>query len=305
MSKLEVDVLFYTHNQQDYVESGLQSILDQSKEFPTRIIILDDNSTDQTVLKIELWLHDNREKIQIQNLKIEKEYFIQGTPLGQTGTFKHGLSKCRADYFFILEGDDRWISNHHLVNAVTFLESNKWISAYGSSWISFSRGGVFKSSFINEPESTIYSALFDVNRLLGVNFQTLSAMCYRGDFIQRNFNVLNQLSELADLGMNIFSSQFGPLFWSSEVSLLYTYSDNSAWRKLSERVQIERSIKMLEEYSNFLNDDLKVIIEANIKARKYVISSRRKLAFVVNNPRVSFGLVIKKFFSSVKKRWGH
>jgi len=90
---MKFTLVITTYNSQSYVESAIQSALNQSRR-PDEIIICDDNSSDNTIgicnkYKEELLIHINK-----------------NGPSGYTGAFNYALELGTGDYITILHFDD-------------------------------------------------------------------------------------------------------------------------------------------------------------------------------------------------------
>jgi len=111
-----VDVVMVTYNQEQYIAQAIESVLMQKTDFPIRLIIGEDCSTDNTrniclnyakkyPAQIRLILHDKNRGL-LQN-------------------YKSVFDACSAKYLAILEGDDYWIDEFKLQKQVDVLEKNK------------------------------------------------------------------------------------------------------------------------------------------------------------------------------------
>lgn len=108
-----VDILLATYNGEKYVEEQINSILKQSyKEI--RLIISDDNSTDNTLKIIE--------KLQKSDSRII--VYKQNKNLGVTANFEFLLNKVENDYFMFADQDDIWLEDK-VKKSVEKLENDK------------------------------------------------------------------------------------------------------------------------------------------------------------------------------------
>ena len=199
-------ILFYSHNQVDYVVSGLNSIALQEVGGAVDLVIIDDGSTDGTETEIENWLSINASVLNEKFSTVRFEHRNGQSPRGQTATLLEGLAQLENDFIFILEGDDEWILSSHMKSMLLIFEEYPWITACGSSWISLSDSNLIYGAFEKSSDLLLTSSLWDSRRLLGPNFSTLSAMGYRGKVIREVLPKLALCHEVADLGLNLFES---------------------------------------------------------------------------------------------------
>lgn len=102
--KPSISVAIPVYNGENYIETQIQSILNQSLP-PTEIIICDDCSTDATIQKIKRILNKN-----LINKNIIKIY-ENSSRLGMDNNFEKAISLCTGDYIFLSDADDYWFKN--------------------------------------------------------------------------------------------------------------------------------------------------------------------------------------------------
>lgn len=110
-----VSVFMLTYNQVHFVGQAIQSALDQEADFPIRLVIGDDCSTDGTLDVIKDLMHNHPGRI---------ELLTHDTNLGIGRNFLRTLRACRGRYVAILDGDDYWIDPHKLADQVALLEDD-------------------------------------------------------------------------------------------------------------------------------------------------------------------------------------
>ncbi|GAB2863318.1 glycosyltransferase family 2 protein [Hymenobacter ruber] len=110
-----VSVMMVTYNQEAYVATALDSILNQEVDFDYEIVIGEDYSTDRTRAIISEY--QQRYGSRIRPLFHEKN-------LGVSRNWEFTAAQCRGKYVALLEGDDYWTNPHKLQKQVDFMESH-------------------------------------------------------------------------------------------------------------------------------------------------------------------------------------
>jgi glycosyltransferase involved in cell wall biosynthesis len=113
-----VDICCITFNHSSYIAQAINGFLIQKSEFPFRIIIHDDASTDSTQ-KIVKQFYENNPEIIIPIFQKENKYSRGINPM-----LEFILPKCTGKYLAFCEGDDFWTDPDKLQKQVEFLEAN-------------------------------------------------------------------------------------------------------------------------------------------------------------------------------------
>lgn len=110
-----VDISVATYNHGRYIGQALESIATQKTNFPFRILVSDDCSTD-----------NSKEIISEYAAKYPGIVFptFQEKNLGALGNGYSNMCKLRAKYAATCDGDDYWIDPYKLQKQVDFLEAN-------------------------------------------------------------------------------------------------------------------------------------------------------------------------------------
>lgn len=124
-----IAICIVCYNQEQYISECIESVLMQKTEFPYKIYIGDDCSTDDT----------NRICISYKNKYPDKIELIRNEKnLGLVGNTINVLEKIAQDgikYIAMLDGDDYWINDLKLQIQCGFLEKNSDFGlVYGISW---------------------------------------------------------------------------------------------------------------------------------------------------------------------------
>lgn len=110
MKKISIQIC--TYNRAGLIENAIESVLRQTYT-DWEILILDDNSKDNTEEIVKKYLSDSR----IRYIKNEHN-------LGIAKNRNKGLSLSTGKYIAVLDSDDLWIDNKKLEKQIDFIENN-------------------------------------------------------------------------------------------------------------------------------------------------------------------------------------
>ena len=111
----KVIVAITTYNLKEYIEKALDSVLMQKTNFPFKIIIADDASTDGTIDILLDYKKKYEDKIEV--LLAEKN-------MGSLSNSNRLFHRIDCEYFSFLDGDDYWVDECRLQRQVDFLDSH-------------------------------------------------------------------------------------------------------------------------------------------------------------------------------------
>lgn len=120
MDKNLITIIIATFNRSDLIEKAVNSVLDQSF-LNWELLILDDNSTDDTGVVISHYLKDSRIK-----------YIKNPKRLGVSGNRNLGLRIARGEYIAILDSDDVWLDKTKLMKQYEILIKNNDVGLVGT-----------------------------------------------------------------------------------------------------------------------------------------------------------------------------
>jgi glycosyltransferase involved in cell wall biosynthesis len=110
-----VDVLMLAYNVEPFIMQAVDGVLSQKADFPVRLLIAEDRSTDGTRAVCERLAQEHPSRITC----------IPGSEnLGIAGRTVEGLTHCTARYVAICDSDDRWTDPGKLAEQVAFLEAH-------------------------------------------------------------------------------------------------------------------------------------------------------------------------------------
>ena len=129
------------HNEEEFIEEAIKSVLNQTMK-DWELIIINDRSNDRTKKIAEKYTKKDK-RITLINLKKNKGW--------KSGALNQGLKKINGDYVCFLDGDDIYLKNK-LKNQVNYMKKHKNIDMiYGLMRI-FGKGRISKTNILLEPK---------------------------------------------------------------------------------------------------------------------------------------------------------
>src|SRR4051812_22202014 len=120
----QVSVLVPSYNHAQYVERCLRSIMNQTYQ-PSSLLVIDDGSTDDSVKVIERVLKDCRFPCEL----------IARANKGLCSTLNEGLSRTSGEFFSYLGSDDLWLPNFMAERIRVLKERPNAVLAYGHAYL--------------------------------------------------------------------------------------------------------------------------------------------------------------------------
>lgn len=187
MSAIKVSVCCIAYNHVKYIERALDSVLQQSINFPIEIIIGDDCSTDgtQSIIKEYAKKYPSLIKTILQ-------------PVNSKGkkNFRDVFAEAKGEYLVVLETDDYWTDNSKLQTQADFLDQHKEFIAVAHNCVVVDENNNILSKKYPSIKQGVYSFKHFRNGLLPGQTTTL---------MYRNFKFL------PDVNMSLYYEQIpGP-----------------------------------------------------------------------------------------------
>ncbi len=112
---MKVSVLMKTYNHERFIKQAIESALMQTTDFPYKIVIGEDCSTDGTRNIVVEYQKKYPDKIVL---------LLYDENVGMRRNYIRLLQLCSGEYIAELEGDDFWTSPHKLQKQVDFLDAH-------------------------------------------------------------------------------------------------------------------------------------------------------------------------------------
>lgn len=240
----KISVIIPTHNQADYIQYCIESVIKQKGNFDLEIIIGNDCSTDET-----LKILNNYKKL--NNIKILNHEYN----LGLLGNLLNCIKECSGEYVAICEGDDFWTSHWRLQRFLNYMENNKEIAGAFSHVVLFEEN----KGYYEHPEQKKLKDKIILNEkdLLESNYPgNLSSCFYRKDVL---FKVLTNIDNSSDWIINTSVSSLGGIVFLKEKSSVWRVHSKGLWNRYSHSEKIEKIEKLKKDLKNILNNFKKKI----------------------------------------------
>lgn len=186
----KVSVILPNYNHQDYIETRIESILNQDfKDF--ELIILDDASNDKSPENIRKFLSDSRIKEFIINDQNSGSTFIQ---------WEKGIQKATGEYIWIAESDDI-ADRRFLSELIGVLDNNPKIGVAfcPSIWIDDKGEKILEPDHESDEETWQGNELIQNEFLAGNLIYNASSAVFRKDLIKKvNFSQISQFRYTGD-----------------------------------------------------------------------------------------------------------
>jgi glycosyltransferase involved in cell wall biosynthesis len=234
-----IDVNIACYNHEKYIAQTIEGVLAQKTNFPFRILIGDDCSSDQSAAIIKSYQ---------ERFPTIIEAYYHPVNLGLEGPETNGiflLKKSNAKYITLLDGDDYWIDSGKLQKQIDFLETNPDFSIcfHAVQYKYMDTENKYEISGEDQKQITTFEDLTQKNYING------SSCIFRNTFY-------NKISEwewilkvsARDWAIFLIAAQFGKIYFMKEVMAVYRINTSSSWANQSELLMLQRIIVTLNVF---------------------------------------------------------
>lgn len=260
---MKVTIVTTTYNQEKYIGQAIDGMLMQKTDFPFKIVISNDCSTDKTSEILKDYKEKNPEKIEI----IENEH-----NLGAMGNFINTLSQIKdTEYVALCDGDDFWTDENKLQKQIDFLDNNKGFN------ICFHKSKLFYQN--EEKEESIIpedvKEITTIDDLVKSNYIVANSVVYRWKFNDRNLKgVFPSNIAPGDYYIHLLHAEDGKIKMIDEVMSAYRRHNEGMWWSNDnfdkEKFTLEYGKKFLNFY-NAADKYIKLPQDAFYEQRKDII----------------------------------
>ena len=237
-----VDVAMATYNHESYIAQAIESVMAQKTDFPVRLIVGDDCSSDRTP---EL-VRDFAARYPGRVIPL-----LSPVHLGLVHKDRVGLQtlrQCTARYVAILDGDDYWTDGTKLAKQVAFLEAHPDYSICFHNVLVHHENGAHEDYPFYQDESTTRPVdmgynkadTADLTRVLHGSYIQTPAMVMRNVFGQATPDWLANVLA-GDWAISILAARQGRIKYIDEVMAAYRVHGGGAWSSLT----VERRMNTL------------------------------------------------------------
>lgn len=239
---MKVTIVTTTYNQEKYIGQAIDGMLMQKTNFPFKIVISNDCSTDKTAEILEKYRKKNPEKIEI----IENEH-----NLGAMENFINTLSKIKdTEYVALCDGDDFWTDENKLQKQIDFLDNHKDFN------ICFHKAKLFYQNEEKE-ESIIPEDVKEITTmedLVKSNYIVANSVVYRWKFNDRNLKEIFPSDIVpGDYYVHLLHAEDGKIKMIDEVMSAYRRHNEGMWWSNDDSNKEKFTLKYGRKFLNFYN----------------------------------------------------
>lgn len=245
-----VTVITLCYNHEKFLHDYMEGILMQRTNFPFRVIITDDKSTDSSASIIKEYA-DKYPNIFYPHF-FEENQFSKGRSIVKDYCIPE-LQKFPTKYIAFCEADDFWIYPDKLQRQVDFLESHpKYSACYHHYKTIDAQGNLLQNQPIFNLRHSRKLSIYDM--LIERQFQLASTLM-RSDIILKDEELFNYLgtSHYSDFALFLASIHGGKVYCFKEYWNCYRIHSGGISNKDSEKENAERHVNVLKRMSSLYN----------------------------------------------------
>lgn len=231
----EVAVFMVTYNHARYIEQAIAGVLMQQTDFPFKLFIGEDCSTDGTREICLKYQEKYPDKIEL--LLTEKNI---GATLNAHNVYRACFA--HSDYTAMCEGDDYWTDPLKLQQQVDFLAANPDFA------ICFHRVKIInedgdKKSYLSNPNQKEVTTFED---LAGGNYIHTPSCVFRNHLF-KEFPAQYFEMPIGDYPLHLLNAQYGKIKFLGDVMGVYRITSTGLWENRAESYRIAHTIPVIEQ----------------------------------------------------------
>jgi len=240
--KTKLTIVTTTYNQEKYIGQAIDGMLMQKTNFPFRIVISNDCSTDKTGEILEEYRKKHPEIIHIIDNKKN---------LGAMGNFINTLAQIKdTEYVALCDGDDFWTDENKLQKQVDFLDSNKDFSICCHKAKLFYQNGEKEEEIIPggiQEETTIED-------LVAQNYIVANSVVYRWALNDKDLKeIFPEDIVPGDYYIHLLHAQNGKIKMFDEAMSAYRRHEDGMWWSNDSLNKENFTLKYGRKFLNFYN----------------------------------------------------
>lgn len=217
-----LSVHMITYNHEFFVKKAIESVLMQKCDFEIEFIISNDNSIDNTDIKIKEVLDTHPKAHSIK-------YFRHVSNKGLISNFIWTIEQCKGKYIALCEGDDYWTDPYKLQKQVDLLEKYPEASMCVA---------LMEAHYENE-NKIARDLPYEGKNFPLIYLDDLNQYFHTSTYLIRNSMLTDVLDKYPDLMMGDTALRYlllskGPFVVLNDVVSVYRISGLGAWSKLSQ-----------------------------------------------------------------------
>jgi len=264
MEDPRVSILLPTHNGAKWIESSIESVLNQSYSH-FELIVINDASTDDTEAIVHGFVHKDARVIYIAN----------EINLGIQKTLNKGLQLARGEYIARIDDDDVWIEEDKLERQVNFLDTHLDHVLVGTGTIVVNEEGAELFRFSPPPTDEgvrnrlLFKNCFTHSSVMFRKEVALSGGGYREDAVARHVEDYELWLRLGVKG------KLGNLPMHGVRFMLRSGAIGARYKLL----QLKNAIRLIQMYKQYYYRSFLAIIFAYIRYVGYVLLEKLPKSF--------------------------
>jgi glycosyltransferase involved in cell wall biosynthesis len=283
MNTPKISVCITTYNHEDFIAQALDSVLEQSLNWPIEIIVGEDGSIDATKEIVESYASQH-EYIRAFYRDEKDKIYLHGRPTGRFN-FIQNIKQAEGEYIALLDGDDYWANPEKLTTQARILDSHPGISIVFHRVVNSvdgSSGGLFPS------QERYPEGIYSTNDLLENNFIATASVMFRR---KKDFSFPEYLYRVpyADWPLHLLNSRSGNVYLLDDVMAVRREHGGGRWSSSDKFEQYRWDIEFFYEMSRSFQIEyishfrsmgekkLKDLIRETIKEKGIVQGLRERL----------------------------
>ena len=232
-----VSVLVIFYNQEEYVDTALESVLSQKTDFGVKIIVGDDGSSDGTCDAVNRWIARFPDRIELHVMPRGEGKQIPGFRASKNRL--ELLKYVDTEYFIYLDGDDYFCNEMKLQKQVGILDrkENSDCIACGHNTCKLFKDG----TRIPATDPSLAEGKIDSKEFWKICYVHTDALLFRSSFIPHiKYDLLE--NSFNDIMITFSALLYGNIYYFPETWAVYLQTNDGIWTSGNEVVNLIRNL---------------------------------------------------------------